>query len=258
MIIDSHCHLDYEPLYQNLNEVLDRALKNGILYFLTISTSDKNFDKIEQILKNFDPVYGTYGIHPHETKLHERIDHKYILKKINSNKKIIGIGETGLDFYYNHSNREIQIKLFLEHVKAAQISGLPLVVHSRSAEKETFDLLKTEFDKKKFKILMHCFTGSKEFAEKMLTLESFISASGIVTFKNSKKLSDIFKDLPLDKLIVETDSPYLSPDPLRGKTNEPSHIVHTVKYLANLKKISEDEFCKITTSNFLNLFGELN
>tara|TARA_Y100001970_G_scaffold260936_1_gene343516 strand:+ start:5827 stop:6603 length:777 start_codon:yes stop_codon:yes gene_type:complete len=258
MIIDSHCHLDYEPLFKDLKGVLDRALKNNIRYFLTISTTDKNFNKIEEILKTFDPVYGTYGIHPHETKFHTNIDHKYILAKINSNKKIIGVGETGLDFYYNHSNKNIQKKLFLEHIKAAQISGLPIIVHTRNAEKETFNILNTEFNKKKFKILLHCFTGTKEFAQKMLKLESFISASGIVTFKKSKELSDIFKDLPLDKIIVETDSPYLSPDPLRGKTNEPSHIIHTVKHLARIKGINEEEFSKVTSSNFFNLFGKLN
>ncbi len=258
MIIDSHCHLDYEPLFKDLRGVLNRALKNNIRYFLTISTTDKNFNKIEQILKTFDQVYGTYGIHPHETKFHESIDHKYILEKINSNKKIIGIGETGLDFYYNHSNKDIQKKLFLEHIKAAQISGLPIIVHSRNAENETFDILNAEFNKKKFKILLHCFTGTKEFAQKMLKLGTFISASGIVTFKKSKELSDVFKNLPLDKVIVETDSPYLSPDPLRGKINEPSHIIHTVKHLAKIKGINEDEFSKATSSNFFNLFGNLN
>ncbi len=258
MIIDSHCHLEYEPLFSNLDDVLKRANKNNVKYFLTISTTNKSFEKIVEITKKYKSVYGTYGIHPHESKNYQNLDFKKIVKTIGDNKKIIGIGETGLDFYYENSDKRIQEKIFIEHIKAAQLTNLPLIVHSRSAEEETFNILKSEYEKKKFKILIHCFTGSSIFASNLLKLNCFISASGIITFKNSKKLAATFKNIPNDRILVETDSPYLSPDPLRGKSNEPGNIIHTVKFLSEIKTLNTDEFSKITSKNFFNLFGELN
>ena len=174
------------------------------------------------------------------------------------NKKIIGIGESGLDFYYNHSDKKDQIKCFEEHISAAQETQRPLIVHTRNAEVDTFEILKKKLKKKNFKILIHCFTGSKEFAFKLLDLGAYISASGVVTFKKSNDLANTFKILPNDRILVETDSPYLSPVPLRGKPNEPSNIIHTVKFLSKLKEISFEDFCNITTRNFFNLFGKLN
>ena len=197
-------------------------------------------------------------IHPHEAKNHKQIKSKNIIDKVNSSKKIIGIGETGLDFYYNHSKKKDQIECFEEHINAAQKSKLPLIVHTRSAEPETLQLLKKRKLEKDFKILIHCFTGSKDFAFKLLDLNAFISASGVVTFKNSHELATTFKDIPNNKILVETDSPYLAPIPLRGKPNEPSYIIHTVKFLSELKKISFKEFSDMTTKNFFSLFGELN
>ena len=179
------------------------------------------------------------------------------MKSLKS-EKLIGIGETGLDFYYNHSDKKDQIKCFEEHIEAAQITQLPLVVHTRNAEKETIDILKRKKVEKDFKILIHCFTGSKDFAFKLLDLNSYISASGVVTFKKSKDLANIFKEIPNEKILVETDSPYLAPVPLRGKANEPSYIIHTVKFLSDLKGISFDNFSNITTKNFFKLFGNLN
>ena len=244
MIIDSHCHLEYEPMSLSLDETVARANKDGVKYLLTISTTDKSLDKILKITKDFSCVYGTYGIHPHEAKNHQNIKSQDIINKIKLSKKIIGIGETGLDFYYNNSDKNDQIKCFEEHINSAQITNLPLIVHTRSAEIET--------------LLIHCFTGSREFAFKLLDLNAFISASGVVTFKKSNELASTFTEIPNDRILVETDSPYLAPEPLRGRTNEPSFIVHTVKFLSNLKKIPFEEFSKITTDNFFKLFGNLN
>ena len=257
MIIDSHCHLTYEPMSLSLNETILRANNDGVKYLLTISTEDKSYKNILKIVNNYSSVFGTYGIHPHEAKNHKLIKSEYIIKKINENKKIIGIGETGLDFYYNHSEKKDQISLFLEHIEASQKINLPLIVHTRSAEDYTLKILKESSQRKNLKILIHCFTGSKEFAFKLLDLGAYISASGVVTFKKSKDLTETFKEIPLNRILVETDSPYLSPEPLRGKSNEPSHIIHTVKYLSNLKNISFEKFSETTTQNFFNLFGKL-
>ena len=258
MIIDSHCHLEYEPMISNLHEVIDRAIKNKVKYLLSISTTDDSYNKILKIVKNYDNVFGTYGIHPHETKNYASLSCETIIKKTKLSNKIIGIGETGLDFYYDHSDRSIQKKLFVEHIKAAQVLNLPLIVHSRSAEEDTYEILKSEKNNNHLKILIHCFTGTKDFAHRLIDIGCYISASGVVTFKKSKDLAETFLSLPNDRILVETDSPYLSPEPLRGKPNEPSHIVHTVKFLANLKGINTEDFAEITSSNFFKLFGKLN
>ena len=258
MIIDSHCHLEFEPMASNLKEVIDRATKNNVKYLLSISTTDESFDKILQIIKNHKNVYGTYGIHPHETKNYRSLTSDQIINKIKFNKKIIGIGESGLDFYYEHSDPIIQKKIFTEHIKAALSLNLPLIVHTRSAESDTYDILKSEMKNNDIKILIHCFTGSKAFAHKLIDLGCYISASGVVTFNKSKDLADTFLSLPNDRILVETDSPYLSPEPLRGKPNEPSYIIHTVNFLAKLKGIEPSFFAKETSANFFKLFGELN
>ena len=221
MIIDSHCHLEYEPMGSNLNIVVERALSNNVMFLLSISTTDESYTRILEIIKKYKNIYGTYGIHPHETKNYNNLKTKEIIKKISLNKKIIGIGETGLDFYYDHSDRITQKKIFIEHIKAAQILNLPLIVHTRSAEEDTYQILKAEKKIKDFKVLIHCFTGTKKFAHKLIDLGCYISASGVVTFKKSKELAETFLSLPNDRILVETDSPYLSPEPLRGKPNEP-------------------------------------
>jgi TatD DNase family protein len=257
MIIDSHCHLDYEPMSSSLKEVIERAVNNNVKFLLSISTTDDSYNKILKIVENFENVYGTYGIHPHETKNYISLNSDQIVKKINFNKKIIGIGETGLDFYYDHSDRLIQKTLFVEHIKAAQTLNLPLIVHTRSAEDDTFEILKSEKKNKDVKILIHCFTGSKAFAHKLIDIGCYISASGVVTFKNSQVLAETFFSIPNERILVETDSPYLSPEPLRGKPNEPSNIVHTVNFLAKLKGIDSLKFAETTSSNFFKLFGKL-
>tara|TARA_B100001250_G_scaffold315017_1_gene277248 strand:+ start:158 stop:934 length:777 start_codon:yes stop_codon:yes gene_type:complete len=258
MIIDSHCHLTYEPMSSSLDETIRRANKDGVKYLLTISTEDKSFKNILEIVENYNSVYGTYGIHPHEAKKHKTIKSSYIVEKVKKNKKIIGIGESGLDFYYNHSEKKDQISSFLEHIDASQKLNLPLIVHTRSAEDDTLEILKKATQKKDLKILIHCFTGTKEFAFKLLDIGAYISASGVVTFKKSKELAETFKEIPTNRILVETDSPYLAPEPLRGKPNEPSYITHTVRFLSVLKNISYEKFSESTTQNFFNLFGKLN
>ncbi len=258
MIIDSHCHLTYEPMSSSLDETIRRANNDGVKYLLTISTEDKGFKNILKIVENYNSVYGTYGIHPHEAKKHKEIKSDYIVEKVNKNKKIIGIGESGLDFYYNHSEKKDQISSFLEHIDASQKVNLPLIVHTRSAEDDTLEILKKAKQKKDLKILIHCFTGTKEFAFKLLDIGAYISASGVVTFKKSKELAETFRKIPTNRILVETDSPYLAPEPLRGKSNEPSYITHTVRFLSDLKNTSYEKFSDSTTQNFFNLFGKLN
>ena len=257
MIIDSHCHLDYEPMSLSLNEVIKRANIEGVGYMLTISTEDKSFKNILKIISEHDCVFGTYGIHPHEAKNHLSINSNKIIKNLNCSNKIIGIGETGLDFFYNHSDKIDQIKLFEEHISAAQQTNLPLIVHTRSAEKETLEIIKKKKIEKDFKVLIHCFTGSKDFAFKLIDLGAYISASGVVTFKKSEDLANTFKEIPAERLLVETDAPYLAPVPLRGKPNEPSYIIHTVKFLSKIKELSFEDISNITSKNFFNLFGKL-
>jgi len=258
MIIDSHCHLNYEPMSLELKETIVKANKNGVKFLLTISTEEKGFNKILKILEDYDCVYGSFGIHPHEAKNHLSINSDSIIKKINLNKKIIGIGETGLDFFYNYSDKKDQIRCFEEHINAAQISNLPLIVHTRNAEKETIEILKKKKAQNDFKILIHCFTGTKDFAFNLIDLGAYISASGVVTFKKSQDLANTFKELPNNKILVETDSPYLAPVPLRGKPNEPCNIIHTVEFMSKLKNKSFEEFSNITSTNFFDLFGKLN
>ena len=258
MIVDSHCHLTYEPMSLSLDETIKRANFDGVKYLLTISTDNKSFVKILEIIKKYNCVYGTYGIHPHEAKNYQKINSHSIIENIKKSKKLIGIGETGLDFYYNYSEKKIQIYSFLEHIDAAQKTNLPLIVHTRSAEEDTIDILKKATQKRDLKILIHCFTGTKKFAFKLLDLGAFISASGVVTFKKSKELAETFKEIPTNRILVETDSPYLAPEPLRGKSNEPSYIIHTVKFLSNLKNVPFENFSQLTTSNFFNLFGKLS
>jgi len=252
-MIDSHCHLDQEPLLSDLNSVIERSKLVGIQKILTICTTVDSFKTIKEILNRDEIIYGTFGIHPHEVR-NNKISLDYILKEILENKKIIGVGETGLDFHYNNSEKSEQIDSFNKHIQASLQLDIPLIVHSRNAEKETFEILKN-YENDKLKILMHCFTGSKEFAKKLLDLNAYFSASGIITFKNSTNLQDTFETIPLDRLLIETDSPFLSPVPKRGKKNEPSFIKFTAEKLAQIKKISSKELIDLTTKNFNKLFN---
>ena len=251
-MIDSHCHLDHDPLFANLNEVINRAKIGGMKKLLTICTSDQSFKNIQKILDIDEIIYGTYGIHPHEAKNYKTTKND-IIENISKHPKLIGIGETGLDFYYNNSQKNEQIESFKKHIEASLEADVPIIVHSRNAETETFDIL-NEYRDKKPKILMHCFTGSYAFFKNMEKLNSYFSASGIITFKNSYDLQKTFSKIPNDKLLVETDSPFLAPIPMRGKKNEPSFIKYTINKLAELKKINVNEMINLTSKNFENLF----
>ena len=251
-MIDSHCHLDHDPLFNNINEILSRSKTVGLKKILTICTSNKSFENIQKIIEIDEIIYGTYGIHPHETK-NNKVTKNIIIENIKKHPKLIGIGETGLDFYYNHSQKDKQIESFKEHIEASIEIDLPIIVHSRNAERETFEILKKYINQKP-KILMHCFTGSYDFFKAMEELNSYFSASGIITFSNSLNLQKTFAKIPNNKLLVETDSPFLAPIPMRGKKNEPSFIKYTIKKLADLKKLDETEMINITSKNFENLF----
>ncbi len=252
-MIDSHCHLDHEPLLSNLKTVIEKSKLAGISKILTICTTINSFDAIKQIILKDEMIYGTFGIHPHEVK-NNKITLEHILKEVRQNKKIIGVGETGLDFYYNNSEKNKQIESFMRHIQASLELDIPIIVHSRNAEKETFEIL-NEYRDKKPKILMHCFTGSKSFAKKLFDLDAYFSASGIITFKNSTELQDTFKIIPLNRLLIETDSPFLAPEPKRGKKNEPSFIKYTAEKLAFIKEIPNKKLIELTSNNFNKLFN---
>ena len=255
MIIDSHCHLDYSNLYDQLDDVVKRAEYNQVKYMLTICTTLESFEKIKLIVKKYRNIYGTFGIHPHETKKYTYIDSKFIYNIQRKYNKIVGIGETGLDFYYNHSDKKIQKKSFIEHISAASQLNIPIIVHSRNAENDTYEILKSEKRNSDLKVLVHCFAGSKNFAKKLLDINCYISVSGIITFKNSNELTDTISSIPMKNLLVETDSPYLTPAPYRGKSNEPSYIIHTVEKLSQIKNLPKESIMKYTTNNFKDLFN---
>ena len=252
-MIDSHCHLDHDPLHQNLSDVIIRSKEVGITKLLTICTTIESFEKIKIIVKKDQMIYGTYGIHPHETEKNQ-IDKETIIKSVNENNKIIGVGETGLDFFYNHSDKNTQIDSFRAHIEASIELNKPIIIHSRDAEEETLEIL-SSYKKEGLKILMHCFTGSLKFSKELLTLDAFFSASGIITFKNSIDLQNTFKSIPPEKLLIETDSPFLAPIPMRGKQNEPSFIKYTLEKLSTLKNITAAQMSNLTTDNFNKLFN---
>ncbi len=251
-MIDSHCHLDHEPLRDNLKDVILRSKKGGINKILTICTNLESYKNIKNIINIDEMIYGTFGIHPHEAAK-DKVSTEKIIKEVLSEKKIIGVGETGLDFYYNNSDKISQIDSFIQHIEASIYLKVPIIIHSRNAETQTFEIL-NKYAHKNLKILMHCFTGSQNFAKKMMDLNAYFSASGIITFKNSTDLQNTFKNIPDSKLLIETDSPFLAPVPMRGKKNEPSYIKYTLEKLSSLKNKTVNEMDIITTKNFNNLF----
>ena len=251
-MIDSHFHLDHEPLYSNIHDVIKRSKQAGITKILTISTTLESFKKIIELVKKDSIIFGTFGIHPHESESNI-VSSKDIVDNVKSNNKIIGVGETGLDFFYNHSDKAKQILSFEKHIEAAIELDVPLIIHSRSAEDKTFEILNS-FKNKQPKILMHCFTGTFSFAKKLLQLNSYFSASGIITFKNNNDLQETFANIPNEKLLIETDSPFLAPVPMRGKKNEPSFVKFTAEKLSFIKKINVDKIKSITAENFNRLF----
>ena len=252
-MIDSHCHLDHEPLFSNIIEVIKKSKEIGLKKILTISTNLNSFEKIKKIIEIDAMIYGTIGIHPHESSK-DIVKSNYLIDNASKYKKIIGIGETGLDFYYENSKKKDQIDSFITHIEASLSINYPLIVHSRNAEKETFDIL-NKYKNSNIKILMHCFTGSKEFAKKLIDLNSYFSASGIITFKNSTDLQETFKFIDKNRILIETDSPFLAPIPMRGKKNEPSFLKYTLEKLSEIKSININELEQITNNNFEKLFS---
>ena len=252
-MIDSHCHLDHQQLFENIDDILKRSKEVGIQKLLTICTTFESFNRIKLLVKKDKIIYGTYGIHPHEAK-NDKITSDMIISVIKKNNKIIGIGETGLDFFYNHSDKDDQIKSFEEHIKASLELNIPLIIHSRNAELETLEIF-NKYKDKKLKILMHCFTGSLKFAENLLSLGAYFSASGIITFKNSIDLQETFREIPSEKLLIETDSPFLAPIPMRGNKNEPSFIKYTLEKLSTIKSKTTQEMSILTSDNFNRLFN---
>ena len=251
-MIDSHCHLDHEPFFENINNVLNNSKKVGVEKILTISTSNDSYNNVKKIIELDPIIFGSIGIHPHETE-NTSMDINYIIDEFKNNKKIIGIGETGLDYYYKNSNKNKQIESFKVHIEASIKCNCPIIIHSRNAEDDTLKIL-SEYSRYNPKILMHCFTGSKIFADKLLELNSFFSASGIITFENSQELQVTFESIPNEKILIETDSPFLAPTPMRGKKNEPSFIKYTLEHLSKIKKLNKKEMERITTKNFNYLF----
>ena len=253
MIIDSHCHLIHVKDKFSISDVIENAKTNDIKKILNISTKKSEFQKSVDISKEYAEVYFTLGIHPHEASEMDNEITKLIYS-FSENKKFIGIGEIGLDFFYSYSDKNIQLKAFEAQIEIAQELSLPIVIHMREAESDMIRILTKSISRKQLKGVIHCFTGSQKFSNQIIDLGLYISASGIITFKKSQELREIFSNVPKDKLLVETDSPYLSPEPLRGKVNQPSHIVHTLELLARIRNDSYESLCLKTTNNFNNLF----
>jgi TatD DNase family protein len=255
MLIDSHCHLDFPELSGDETGVLARARLGGVAGMLTIGTRLDQFDKVRAIAERHPNVWCSVGVHPHEAE-EEGQKTPDRLVEATRHPKVVGIGETGLDFFYEHSPRAQQAESFRAHIAAARQTGLPLIVHTRDADTETGDILEDEFAKGAFTGLIHCFSSGPEVARRALALGLYISISGIVTFKAAESLRAIVRDLPLDRLLVETDSPYLAPVPKRGKTNEPAFVAHTAAKVAELKGVSIAELEAATTANFFSLFAK--
>ena len=251
MIIDSHCHLDYEPLINNIDQILLNAKKNDITKLLTIGTSLESSIKVLDIINKYSNVYGAIGIHPNSTTGNlEKLDDILTLKK--NNKKVIAFGETGLDYFYKRSEKNDQIFAFEKHIEFSIAENVPVIIHTRDADDDTISIIKKYYKKTNF--LIHCFTGTLDFAKKLLDLNCIISFSGIITFKKSNNLRDVVKYVPLEKMLIETDSPYLSPDPFRGKSNEPANVKIVAETIASIKQISFDEVASSTTANFEKFF----
>ncbi len=256
MLIDSHCHLDYPDFTDELPQVLERARGAGIGGFLTICTRIGAFDQVLALAKSHDDIFCSVGTHPHEAGKEVGLKADAIIA-LTGEAEVAGIGETGLDFHYEHSPREAQEACFRTHIDASRRTGLPLIVHTRAADAETVGILREEHAKGAFPGLIHCYSTGEEVAQCALDLGFYISLSGIVTFKAAQELREIVKTLPLDRLLVETDAPYLAPVPERGKRNEPSFVRHTARQVAQLQGIGEDGLALATTDNFYRLFSKI-
>lgn len=255
MLIDSHCHLEYKGVIEDQAGVLTRARGAGVGQFLNISTKQSEWDQVIATAMREPDVWASVGIHPHEADAHEGMAAK-TLRTATNNPKVIAIGETGLDYYYDHSDRNVQRDLFRMHIGVARETGLPVIIHTRDAEADTLVILEEELGKGAFPALIHCFTASADFGVKVLELGLTISISGIVTFKNAKDLQAVAKDIPSDRLLVETDSPFLAPVPHRGKPCEPAFVASTAQFLADLRGETLENLAQTTSANFAKLFSK--
>jgi TatD DNase family protein len=254
-LVDSHCHLDMKEFANDLDQVVANAHANGIKYLQTICTRLDNFPNVLKVAEKFDNIFCSVGVHPNEV---EEVGVPTVeeLLALSQNPKVIGLGETGLDYYYENSKKELQIEAFRNHITVSRQTGLPVIIHSRSADNDTINILREEQAKGKFPALIHCFTSTKELADVALELDMHISISGIITFKNAIDLQNIVLDFPLSNILVETDAPYLAPTPHRGKRCEPAFTKNTAEFLANLKGVSFEEVASVTTNNFKKLFSK--
>ena len=253
VLVDSHCHLDFPDFAEEVDEIVNRAHEAGVGLMVTISTKISEFERVRAVAERFPHVYCTVGIHPHEAEDEPEISAARLIE-LAQHPKVVGIGETGLDFFYEHSPREAQETAFRAHIAASRETGLPLIVHTRDADEDMARILTEEMEKGAFPGLLHCFSSSRQLAEKAVELGFYISLSGILTFKKAEELRETAEALPLERLLVETDAPYLAPVPKRGKRNEPSFVVHTAAKLAEVKGVSAAELAEATTENFLKLF----
>lgn len=253
MIIDSHCHLEYEGLVDDRAGVLSRAREAGIAGFLNISTRQSEWDAVIATADREPDVWASVGIHPHEADAHADLGEAALLEATR-HPKVIGIGETGLDYYYDKSDRQVQQALFRTHIRVARETGLPLIIHTRDAEDDTATIIEQEMEQGAFPALIHCFTASAPFAQRMLAQGLSISLSGIVTFKNAQALQAVAVELPEDRILVETDAPFLAPIPHRGRTCEPAYTADTLRFVARLREVEPEALAAATTRNFFNLF----
>lgn len=256
MLVDSHCHLDFPDFQDDLNGIFARAQEAGIGCLLTICTRVSRFDGVLAIAEAHDSVFCSVGIHPHEAANEPEITPEHLVRMAARHPKIVAFGESGLDFYYDHSPRDIQERVFRAHIAAARQAGLPVIIHTRDADAEMIAILREEQTAGAFSGVIHCFSSGRELAETAIDLGMYVSFSGIVTFKRAEELRDIARDLPLDRLLVETDAPYLAPVPKRGKRNEPAFTAYTAACLAEVKGVDATEIAEHTTKNFFRLFSK--
>ena len=255
-IIDTHCHLDFDPLYNQIDEVIARASDAEVKKLISICVEIKKFENILHIAEKFENVYCSIGTHPNSADKEKDITIEDIINK-TKHPKVVAIGETGLDYFYENSSRDIQKINFIKHIKAAQNTSLPLVIHTRNADKDTSDILVSEIKKTPFKFIMHCYSSGIDLANTAIDLGGYISFSGIVTFKNAEEVRIIAKKIPLERILIETDAPYLAPVPYRGKSNEPSYILKTAEMLSDILCINYNDFIEQTTANALKVFDKI-
>ena len=253
MLIDSHCHLEYKGLVEDQAGVLARARAAGIGGFLNISTRQREWEQVIATATRELDIWASVGIHPHEADAHADLG-EAVLIAATEHPRVIAIGETGLDYYYDHSDRAVQRALFRTHIAVARQTGLPIIIHTRDAEDDTAAIIAEEMEQGAFPALIHCFTASADFGRKMLELGLTISISGIVTFKNARDLQEVTASLPEDRLLVETDAPFLAPVPHRGRPCEPSFVADTARFIAQLRGIMPETLAETTTRNFARLF----